>query len=173
MRSFGWNAPRSWPPSSSRLSNLPRWCQVSWNCHKMIRLSYWKQVSEIEHVGIFIPICSKYSTLPLYQPEWLCCGFWFLAGAKNIELVTKESSVSLGPPQSPIQWVLVGYFHRAKLDGEWSWPLTPFSTNLRIMELHFHSSICHHGKDRENFTFTHLDVHLENKVGLTEIASIY
>jgi len=61
------------------------------------------------------------------------------------------------------------YFCGTKLDGEWSWPLTPFSTNLRILELHLHSSIFHHGEDRENFTFTHLDVHLENKVVLTEI----
>ena len=89
MRSFGWNAPRSWPPSSSRLSNLPRWCQASWNSHKMIRLSYWKQVSEIEHVWIFmvseiehvwifmvseiehvwifLPTHSKYSMLPAYH----------------------------------------------------------------------------------------------------------
>jgi len=50
MRNCGWNVPRSWPLSFSRSLNLRRWYQASWNCHKMIRSSYLKQVREMKYI---------------------------------------------------------------------------------------------------------------------------
>ena len=85
-RSCGLNAHKSWRRSFKKLSNLPKWCPDSWNCLRMIRSYFSKQVRTLYRFTLKNEFCLYNESIDRLQGALNWPSFGWVATTTYLEI---------------------------------------------------------------------------------------